>query len=222
MSLTEFKDAVDAVAKIVELPTAVAAAILAYQRWFRPAAPGVSLDGIVFLPPGSDKMISGQDTMLAIQLRLFNAGSFPESLAEINVFNLVVTVNETRCSFTAVAFLKALKLTAADNDKSHGAGRVPGMLEFRIEPEELVHSMYLPGGSQLPLNLLFVPDLGQSFVAAPGLVSIALDIQVKTARGKSLSLPKLIKYRRIDAEEAQYLQIGKTAWLTWHLSDSPL
>ena len=107
-TLSAVKDVVDIAVKIVGLPAALGAAYLAYRRWFRPATIGLALDSVVFVPPGSEPDIKSRHILIAAQLRFFNAGAFPESLTEISLFDLTVTMNDDRTTFAAYAFLKPL------------------------------------------------------------------------------------------------------------------
>lgn len=220
-TLKVIKDALDIFVTFVGLPSALLAAYFAYRRWFKPAALGVALDSIVFIPPRVDPAVTTKQILIAAQIRFFNAGAFPESIAEISLFDLTVSLNGKQCTFAAYAFLKPLKM--CEKKEHQDSDKLPSQYdkppEFKIEADELAHSFFLPGGQQIPLNLLFIPDRGQSFTPKAGNVRLEFKIKAKTAAGKAMEFPPLIRFREIDDEEAQMMQSGNFGWLSWHLRE---
>lgn len=205
-----FKDVVDVVASLVTVFVAIPGAWLAYKRWFKPASLGVALDSVLFLGPGAQEDIRNDSIWIAAQLRFFNAGAMPESMTEIGAFELILTQDCERCSFTAYTLLKPLKMSS----------RRPGeAAQFYIEPAELAHSLVLKGEDQVVMHLLFIPDKGQLFEPRAGRITLQFNIEAKLASGKVNPFPPLTRYRDIDAEEALQLRQGKTAWLSWHLEE---
>jgi hypothetical protein len=204
----EFKDIVDVVTKLVGVFIAIPGAYLAFKRWFRPASLGVALDSVLFLGPGAQEDIKNDSIWIAAQMRFFNAGAMPESMIEIRVFELALTQHGEHCSFAPYALLKPLKLSS----------RKPGeAVQFYIEPKELSHSLVVKSEEQVVMHLLFIPDKGQRFEPRAGKITLRFDIKAKLAEEKVVEFPPLIRYREIDAEEAQELRQGKVAWLSWHL-----
>jgi len=205
-----FKDFVDVLSKFVTVVIAIPGAYWAYKRWFKPASLGVALDSVLFLGPGAQEGIKNDSIWITAQLRFFNAGAMPESMAEISVFELMLTQDSERCPFAPYVSLKPLKMS------SRRPGEAP---QFYIEPEELSHSLVVKSEEQVVMHLLFIPDSGKRFEPHAGRITLRFDIKAKLADGKIMEFPSLIRYREIDAKEAQGLRQSKTAWLSWHLRE---
>jgi hypothetical protein len=92
-------EVIDALTKIVGIIIAVPGAYLAYKRWFKPASLGLALDSVLFLGPGAQEDIKNDCIWIAAQLRFYNAGAMPESITEINTFELILIQESGECTF---------------------------------------------------------------------------------------------------------------------------
>jgi hypothetical protein len=88
-----FKDVVETTKNIVEILFAFPAAWLAYTRWIKPARIGAGLDFVMLAGPRKAGEVDDTPNTMSVvaQLRVYNAGAKPESMPQIEAFELILS-----------------------------------------------------------------------------------------------------------------------------------
>jgi uncharacterized protein YkvS len=75
------------------------------------------------------------------------------------------------------------------------------------------------------MHLLFIPDSepdSERFELHDGRIKLLFGIKAKSADGKVIDFPPMIRYRDVDTEEAKQLNEKEAkiiAWMSWHLKE---